>query len=388
MSLFGALDTAISGLTSQSAAFGNISDNIANSQTVGFKRVDTSFQDYLTTSTATATSPAPWSRPRNTSTPCRARSSQTDNPLALAISGQGFFAVSQAEEQTDHRAGVLAAAVLHPRRRLPAGQERLSGQLAPATTSTAGRSHPGRHGRQQHAGADPGERDAVQSGRHRQRHALRQSARPRGSTDPPTGDEVPITSNVSVYDAQGTVAPAHAELPLAGAGTNDWTVDRHRRHAVRPIGTGTRSTYAAPTARSASVTQGATDHVHGRRAGDADADHQYRTTSGMQTIDLNLGTYRRDQRRHAVCRRQLQPARPQPGRRAARQLLRHHHDHRRRRRRELRQRPVAHDRPGADRHVQRPRRAAAAERSGVHRDRRLRRAARRRRPAPTARARW
>ncbi len=41
MSLFGAMNTAISGLSAQSSAFGNISDNVANSQTVGYKRVDT-----------------------------------------------------------------------------------------------------------------------------------------------------------------------------------------------------------------------------------------------------------------------------------------------------------------------------------------------------------
>ncbi|MFL5251329.1 MAG: flagellar basal body protein [Rhodopila sp.] len=57
MSLFGALSTAISGLNAQSAAFGNISDNVANSQTTGFKRVDTSFVDYLTTSTAKENEP-------------------------------------------------------------------------------------------------------------------------------------------------------------------------------------------------------------------------------------------------------------------------------------------------------------------------------------------
>jgi flagellar hook protein FlgE len=45
MSLFGAIGTAISGLGAQSAAFGNISDNVANSQTTGFKRIDTSFED-------------------------------------------------------------------------------------------------------------------------------------------------------------------------------------------------------------------------------------------------------------------------------------------------------------------------------------------------------
>ena len=52
MSLFGAMNTAISGLTSQSAAFTNISDNVANSQTVGYKEVDTAFMDYLTVSNA------------------------------------------------------------------------------------------------------------------------------------------------------------------------------------------------------------------------------------------------------------------------------------------------------------------------------------------------
>ena len=57
MSLFGAMNTAISGLTAQSAAFGNIGDNVANSQTTGYKEVETSFVDYLTTSTATVNDP-------------------------------------------------------------------------------------------------------------------------------------------------------------------------------------------------------------------------------------------------------------------------------------------------------------------------------------------
>ena len=57
MSLFGALNTAISGLNAQSVAFGNISDNVANSQTVGFKRIDTSFINFLTSSSAMSNSP-------------------------------------------------------------------------------------------------------------------------------------------------------------------------------------------------------------------------------------------------------------------------------------------------------------------------------------------
>lgn len=57
MSLFGAMTTAVSGLSAQSVAFGNISDNVANSQTVGFKGVDTNFTDYLTQSTAQVNDP-------------------------------------------------------------------------------------------------------------------------------------------------------------------------------------------------------------------------------------------------------------------------------------------------------------------------------------------
>jgi flagellar hook protein FlgE len=96
MSLFGALTTAVSGLSSQSAAFSNISDNIANSQTTGFKGVDTDFINYLTESTPTINeSGSVVALPEYTNSVQGAITQSTD-PLALAISGQGFFAVSQA----------------------------------------------------------------------------------------------------------------------------------------------------------------------------------------------------------------------------------------------------------------------------------------------------
>src|SRR3984957_4826473 len=95
MSLFGAMNTAISGLTAQSTAFGDISDNVANSQTVGFKRVDTSFVDFLTTSTSTRNDPgAVVARPSYVND-VQGTIPQTDAPLNVAIAGQGFFAVSQ-----------------------------------------------------------------------------------------------------------------------------------------------------------------------------------------------------------------------------------------------------------------------------------------------------
>lgn len=95
MSLFSALDTSVSGLTAQSTAFGNISDNVANSQTVGYKAVNTSFIDYLTTSTSQLNEPgAVATRPDYTNN-VQGTVSQSGDPLALAIAGQGFFAVSE-----------------------------------------------------------------------------------------------------------------------------------------------------------------------------------------------------------------------------------------------------------------------------------------------------
>jgi flagellar hook protein FlgE len=95
MSLFGGLTTAVSGLTAQSAAFSNISDNIANSQTTGYKGVDTDFINYLTQSTPTINeSGSVVTLPEYTNNVQGAITQSTD-PLGLAISGQGFFAVSQ-----------------------------------------------------------------------------------------------------------------------------------------------------------------------------------------------------------------------------------------------------------------------------------------------------
>lgn len=95
MSLFGAMNTAISGLNAQSAAFSNISDNVANSQTTGFKGVETSFLDYLTVSNAsTNESGAVVAQPEYMNN-VQGTVAQTSDPLGLAITGQGFFPVSQ-----------------------------------------------------------------------------------------------------------------------------------------------------------------------------------------------------------------------------------------------------------------------------------------------------
>jgi flagellar hook protein FlgE len=96
MSLFGAINTAVSGLSAQSASFGNISDNVANSQTVGFKEVDTSFSDYITTSTHTTNDPGTVVALPGYMNNVQGTITQSNDTLALAIDGQGFFPVSQA----------------------------------------------------------------------------------------------------------------------------------------------------------------------------------------------------------------------------------------------------------------------------------------------------
>ena len=94
MSLFGSMTTAISGLTAQARALGHVSDNVANSQTIGFKRTDTNFVSFLTDSTQTVHRPgAVVARPDYTNT-VQGTIEQSENPIAIAVAGQGFFSVA------------------------------------------------------------------------------------------------------------------------------------------------------------------------------------------------------------------------------------------------------------------------------------------------------
>lgn len=101
MSLSGAMTSAISGLKAQSRSLGHISDNVANSQTVGYKRVDTNFVTFLTGSSARLHLPGSVeARPAYTNS-IQGTIEQTENPLALAIAGQGFLPVAQARGTVD-----------------------------------------------------------------------------------------------------------------------------------------------------------------------------------------------------------------------------------------------------------------------------------------------
>src|SRR5262245_48395985 len=103
MGIFGALNTAVTGMRAQSFALENVSGNIANSQTTAFKRMDTSFVDLIPDQVPTqqlAGSVAANSRATN--------SVQGDiqaNSIGtfMAINGDGFFVVAKPSSVVDNR---------------------------------------------------------------------------------------------------------------------------------------------------------------------------------------------------------------------------------------------------------------------------------------------
>jgi flagellar hook protein FlgE len=109
MSIFGAMTTAVSGLTAQSAAFTNISDNIANSQTTGYKGVNTDFINYLTQSNANVNNSSSVATLPQYTNNVQGAITQSTDPLALAISGQGFFNVSVGATNPSNTATTFSA---------------------------------------------------------------------------------------------------------------------------------------------------------------------------------------------------------------------------------------------------------------------------------------
>ena len=93
MGIYGALSTAVTGLNAQSFALENISGNIANSQTIGFKRVDTTFLDMIPdqpTKIQTSGSVIAQSQATNTT---QGDVKSVTNSTYMAVNGSGFFVV-------------------------------------------------------------------------------------------------------------------------------------------------------------------------------------------------------------------------------------------------------------------------------------------------------
>lgn len=98
MGIFGALTTAVTGLRAQSFALERISDNIANSQTTGYKRSDASFADFVPDSPSRQQALGvvnAFSRPTNT---IQGDIANSEVSTHIAVNGDGYFIVA---DQTD-----------------------------------------------------------------------------------------------------------------------------------------------------------------------------------------------------------------------------------------------------------------------------------------------
>jgi len=103
MGIFDALTSAVTGLQAQSFALQNISGNIANSQTTGYKETDTSFQDLVSAAAVgqqTASGVIASSVATNT---VQGAIQSTSVSTDMAISGDGFFVVAQPTGFTDNK---------------------------------------------------------------------------------------------------------------------------------------------------------------------------------------------------------------------------------------------------------------------------------------------
>ncbi len=96
MSIFGAMQSGISALASQSSSMGAISDNIANVNTVGYKSNSVAFSTLVTKqSSSSLYSPGGVQSKPKQSISAQGLVSATSNSTDVAISGSGYFVVNQ-----------------------------------------------------------------------------------------------------------------------------------------------------------------------------------------------------------------------------------------------------------------------------------------------------
>lgn len=95
MDLFSALQTSVSGLQAQSYAISNISGNIANSQTTGYKRIDTSFVDLMAEQTPKREVAGTVLAQAQLTNTLQGNLAPSAVPTNMAINGQGFFTVAR-----------------------------------------------------------------------------------------------------------------------------------------------------------------------------------------------------------------------------------------------------------------------------------------------------
>jgi flagellar hook protein FlgE len=104
MGIFDALNTAVAGLQSQSYALQNISGNIANASTIGYKGIDTSFED-LVAQSSTPTSQVAGGVQALSQQTLTTAGTVTSSTVAtnMAINGDGFFSVQKPTSTVDNQ---------------------------------------------------------------------------------------------------------------------------------------------------------------------------------------------------------------------------------------------------------------------------------------------
>jgi flagellar hook protein FlgE len=103
MGIFDALNTSVGGLQAQSFALQNISGNIANASTIGYKGIGTSFEDLIPSATTPDRQPAGGVTAHSQATVTTQGSiSASTVATNIAISGDGFFNVQKPIGVTDN----------------------------------------------------------------------------------------------------------------------------------------------------------------------------------------------------------------------------------------------------------------------------------------------
>ncbi|SMQ66551.1 flagellar hook protein FlgE [Devosia lucknowensis] len=101
MGIYGALSSAVTGLRAQSHALENISGNIANSQTTGYKRIETSFVDLIPDAPLKSQVPgAVLAQSRGTNN-IQGDIQTSSNETYIALNTNGFFVVEPKVGQSD-----------------------------------------------------------------------------------------------------------------------------------------------------------------------------------------------------------------------------------------------------------------------------------------------
>jgi flagellar hook protein FlgE len=104
MGIFDALNTAVAGLQSQSFALQNISGNIANASTIGYKGINTTFED-LVAQSASPTSQVAGGVQAFSQQTLTTAGTVTASTVAtnMAINGDGFFSVQKPTSTVDNQ---------------------------------------------------------------------------------------------------------------------------------------------------------------------------------------------------------------------------------------------------------------------------------------------